>query len=359
MKKIIFLSFALAISAISFTQTLTANSTTAINLQGNVNKKNWNIANGEATVSLGAGGSVSDYIYFGGFDLSLIPNSAYINGLSITITRNSSATVVDSSVRLVLNGSLYYTNDVTASATPTTWPTTAGASIYTFPASSIAFLTGADLKNAGFGIAISARRTAGNPTATVNSVATLNVTYLTLAPIILTDFTVSRNAENQVVIRFTTSTEENVRNIFVERSADGKTFEKLFTIAPKGDRNVYTKYEATDKAPMCGNNYYRISEVDKDGRMHYYITKLINMGVARQFNAYYNGSQIVARVNIAPGQYDLGVVDMSGVTVSRKQVTLSGTSSQMTLDAPSRTGIYIVTLKGHGVSESTRVPVTR
>jgi hypothetical protein len=186
------------------------------------------------------------------------------------------------------------------------------------------------------------------------------VSYLVLAPILLTDFTVGKNADNSVSIRFATSSEENVSAIYVERSADGVTFQKLFTLAPKGARNVYTKYEVTDKSPLTGNNYYRISELDKNGNAHYYTTKLLNMGgKAKTFNAYYNGGQIITNLSMAPGQYEISVIDMAGVTVSRKPVSVSGSTAQIALDAPSRTGIYVVVLKGQATSESIRVPVTR
>jgi hypothetical protein len=280
--------------------------------------------------------------------------------MTVTITRSAGATVTDDELRLVLNGAVYYGANSNAANIPTTWPATQTAQVYTFDPSGISFLTRTDLTNANFGVAFSGRRTAGNIAATVNRTMSITITYSVLAPLILTDFTVSKNADNHVEIRFSTATEENVQSIFVERSTDGKTFEKLFTVTPRGARNVYTKYAMTDKTPVKGNNYYRISEVDKNGRWYYYVTKLINISTkGSSFNAYYNGGQVVTNISNLPGQYEVSLIDMSGITLSRKSVNINSTSAQVILDAPSRTGVYIAILKGQGHSESIRVAVTK
>lgn len=366
MKRIFTLLTALSISAVTFAQSATSTATTfsqitrtgrawAGNLTGGV-------PNFTATpLNNGANSQFTDYLVFSGFGFSLPTN---ISATSITVTLATSSPaggVNDDEILLVVGGSVVAGANA---GTGAAWAPTPQNRTFVIPAAAFSGLNGADFNAANFGIAISAARTTGNTSATVTGDAanrvTMTINYITLAPIILTDFSVNKNADNHVAIRFSTSSEENVQNIFIERSTDNKTFEKLFTITPKGARNVYTSYAMVDKAPAAGNNYYRISEVDKNGRWYYYMTKLVNVTRnGASFNAYFNGGQVVANISNLPGQYEVSIVDMSGITISRKSVTLSSGTGQVSMDAPARPGVYVVIAKGQGTSEAIRVAVNK
>lgn len=362
MKHIFTLLTTLCISVVSFSQTVTATATTASNLgTGSA----WTTTLPFTATPLNNGQQVTRNLYLSGFDFSTLPANITVNSMTVTFSRRATAgTIIDEDVRLVLGGVLNTDpNGNAAMPSPTTWPTspTAQSNTYTFDPTFISALTTADLTNPGFGIAIAARRLGNtNNGAVVTTFATVTITYTALAPLILTDFSVTRNADNHVEIRFATSSEENVQNIFIERSTDGRNFEKLFTIAPRGARNIYTSYMATDKAPATGNNYYRISEVDKNGRQYQYLTKVLSITRrGASFGAYFNGGQVVASISNLPGTYEVSMVDMSGITIARKTATLNSGTGTVNLDAPLRSGIYIVNIKGQGISESVRVAVTK
>jgi len=90
------------------------------------------------------------------------------------------------------------------------------------------------------------------------------------------------------------------------------------------------------------------------------MTKLVNITKkGSAFNAYYNGGQVVANISNTPGQYEVALVDMSGITISRKAIVMNGSSAQVALDAPSRTGVYLVIMKSQGMSLTTRVAVMK
>lgn len=361
MKRICTLLIALMMAGTMNAQTITRTASTASNLANPSGGRNWSIG---ATISdanpLNNGLSNTDYLFVRGFDFSSLPSNIVVTGLSVTFTRSAGTSVSDSAVRLVVAGAVYYAANTNAASTPTTWPSSATAGTYTFSVAALSLLNTADFQNANFGIAISARRTAGNISATVANNISVTLTYSTLAPLILTDFNVSKNNENQVEIRFSTATEDNVQNIFVERSTDGKNFEKLFTLTPRGARNVYTYYNLVDKNPAKGNNYYRITEVDKNGRWFYYITKLVTISErAEAFKAFYNGSGINVSLNIPAGQYEVLLADRSGRTMQRKQIEIRNSTVQTILDVPNRTDVYVVVLKGNGIHEARQLAITR
>lgn len=328
---------------------------------GRSGARSWNIGTSTSTgTPLNNGVFRTDYLFIRGFDFSGLPSNISVTSLTVTFTRQADATVTDDEVRLVLGGVVYTGANSDAAVSPTTWPGSASSQTYTFPTAALAVLNTTELQKPDFGVAIAALRTSGNVTAIVNNAATIFMTYDIVAPLILTNFNVSINASNHVDIRFTTATEDNIEHIYVERSNNGYQFQQIFTIKPVGARNVYTAYAVTDKAPAQGINYYRITEVDKNGRWAYYVTKTVNItrtGVA--FSAYYNGTQVVASVSNTPGVYHLAIAELSGAIISRQQLTMNGKSATMNLPVPDRSGIYIIMLDGQGVHETVRMAICK
>lgn len=67
-------------------------------------------------------------------------------------------------------------------------------------------------------------------------------------------------------ISWTTGQERNNKYFSVDRSLDGIHFESIATIEPKGTHTTGSTYRFTDKEPLNGKNFYRITQFDTDGR---------------------------------------------------------------------------------------------
>ena len=68
---------------------------------------------------------------------------------------------------------------------------------------------------------------------------------------------------------WSTSTEVNNSGFELLRSADGTNFSTLGFVASKasnGNSNATLNYEFADKKPFTGNAYYRLKQIDKDGK---------------------------------------------------------------------------------------------
>lgn len=83
-------------------------------------------------------------------------------------------------------------------------------------------------------------------------------------PVKLVDFSAAREG-NVTTLIWSTSEESNSDYFDVQRSGDGKVWEKLKTVAAKGESSVEAHYSAVDDSPMGGINFYRLKMVDKDG----------------------------------------------------------------------------------------------
>ncbi|KAA3439758.1 T9SS type A sorting domain-containing protein [Rufibacter hautae] len=84
-------------------------------------------------------------------------------------------------------------------------------------------------------------------------------------PISLTAFGVKKVAEGAKLDWITANEKDNDRFV-VERSLDGKTFEAIGEVKGAGNSNVLLKYSFTDRSPKQGVNYYRLTQVDYDGK---------------------------------------------------------------------------------------------
>jgi Secretion system C-terminal sorting domain len=71
--------------------------------------------------------------------------------------------------------------------------------------------------------------------------------------------------KNAVDLTWTTANEKNNVGFDVERSADGKTFEKIGFVKGSGTTNLRQSYAFTDNDPLSISTYYRLRQVDFDG----------------------------------------------------------------------------------------------
>jgi hypothetical protein len=82
-------------------------------------------------------------------------------------------------------------------------------------------------------------------------------------PIELLSFT-GNLVDKSVALNWRTANERNAKQFDVERSLDGKTFEKIGTVKAKGNSTTAVDYALTDYKPTKGVNYYRLRQVDLD-----------------------------------------------------------------------------------------------
>jgi hypothetical protein len=75
--------------------------------------------------------------------------------------------------------------------------------------------------------------------------------------------------KDEVELNWATATEKNADRFEVERSANGKDFEKIATVKAAGNSTNVNQYKTTDANPLSGVAYYRLKQVDMDGSLNY------------------------------------------------------------------------------------------
>jgi hypothetical protein len=90
-------------------------------------------------------------------------------------------------------------------------------------------------------------------------------------PVSITSFAVSKSNGSHIV-SWQTLTEINNAGFDIQRSADGRNFSSIQFVSSKyasGNSATKTSYSIVDSKPIEGINYYRLKQVDKDGKEQY------------------------------------------------------------------------------------------
>jgi len=87
-------------------------------------------------------------------------------------------------------------------------------------------------------------------------------------PVELTSF-VALAEDDQVRLKWTTSSELNNDFFAVERSSTGEIFQEMFRVPGSGTTNLAKSYEVFDDAPLSGQAFYRLRQTDFDGSVSY------------------------------------------------------------------------------------------
>ena len=88
------------------------------------------------------------------------------------------------------------------------------------------------------------------------------------------------------LLEWKTGNESNVAGFEIERSADGKKFSKIGYKDYSGQSGY--EYSFADNAPYGSLNFYRIKEMDKDGKFTYSAIKSVNFASHSSVNIYPN-----------------------------------------------------------------------
>lgn len=113
--------------------------------------------------------------------------------------------------------------------------------------------------------------------ATAN-VTVYNMNSISVLPVTWLSFT-AQQKNNAVQLQWQTASEINNDHFEVEKSTDAVTFNSIGSMAPNNNSATTSTYNFTDFIPSTGINYYRIKQVDKDGKISYSIVRQINYSV--------------------------------------------------------------------------------
>lgn len=92
--------------------------------------------------------------------------------------------------------------------------------------------------------------------------------FTSALPVTLITFTAEEKGE-EVIVKWTSTNEMNSNYYEVERSSDAVKFSPIGHISSQGKKGGENHYSVIDPTPVEGINFYRLKQVDKDGKVMY------------------------------------------------------------------------------------------
>lgn len=170
--------------------------------------------------------------------------------------------------------------DVDAASLPT------GSSIYGFNPPELTLNIGSFLitglsiaPNANFYLRWNLNTTGSNSQGI--GVDNVSITATFALPIELSSFT-GKVKQNTTYLNWSTATEINNDYFSIERSRDGREFSEIGQVKGAGTSYEPQAYAFTDERPLHGQNYYRLRQVDFDGKFSYSPVVIATFGKASQ-----------------------------------------------------------------------------
>lgn len=187
----------------------------------------------------------------------------------------------------------------------------------------------------------------GTGTITANGVIPDNYSAITFGanvalPVTLVSFD-ARKEGSTSSLTWATTAETNSDRFEIERSANGKAWNKIGTVASTGESKVLVNYKFSDASPLKGENLYRLRMVDraadrKDETFAYSSIKSVTFDQLASQLAYPNPARDIVYIQDADNVKSISVIDMNGKTVKDAGISAGGTIRVDGLAA----GMYLV-----------------
>ncbi|MBC6989354.1 T9SS type A sorting domain-containing protein [Hymenobacter sp. BT491] len=169
-------------------------------------------------------------------------------------------------------------------------------------------------------------------------------------PVELVSFT-AKLRNHRVDLNWVTAMEKNNKGFEVQRSQDGKTFSTILFKEGHGNSSNKITYTAVDQEPLFGTSYYRLNQIDADGKSTLSSVVSVTNGGSGEVSLYPNPAHDVVNIRLAGSTEGVTVriSDLTGRAVRRQVLSADGQLNISDLQA----GTYIVTI-GEGAQKVTR-----
>jgi hypothetical protein len=160
-------------------------------------------------------------------------------------------------------------------------------------------------------------------------------------PIELLFFQGSKGLKN-IKLKWATTSEINFDYFDIEKSADGKVFQKIARVTGHGTTNKRNDYFLEDEKPYFGKNYYRLNSVDFDGYTESFNVVMVDFDGIKAFSVSpnpFDGITFTTETNFVPQtRAFVAIYSTLGSEIARYEV--SGEKSELIMPVKLASGIY-------------------
>lgn len=171
--------------------------------------------------------------------------------------------------------------------------------------------------------------------------------------------------ESDALLQWTTSSELNNRGFEVERSFDGVTFKSIGFVKGAGTSNRTVKYATTDRGAFANASlaYYRLKQVDFDGKYEYSSTIQLNKSVTglqsvSLFPNPFSDKLSITFTSSTDSKYEVAVLDLQGKTVHTETFNAVEGINEMKLSSALselHAGFYVIQITSSELTKTFKV----
>lgn len=160
--------------------------------------------------------------------------------------------------------------------------------------------------------------------------------------------------QNEINITWSTYSEVNNDFYIVERSTDLENWDLLGTVKGAGNSNTLLQYTISDSRPLSNLSYYRLTQVDFDGKRKTYPQTSVSCNVNDvEIGVYPNPASDFIIINFGSINSDatLDFIDMQGKSVRKEVIEAQAKSSSNEVKINRNglaSGIYLIRLQIQG-----------
>jgi len=213
---------------------------------------------------------------------------------------------------------------------------------------------------ANFGISGKANAGLGEPVTEATGLNSPNPRSLYAAgtaglPVALLNFS-GQQKQTTVQLEWITASETNNDYFTIDRSADGLSYTRLFKIKGAGNSSRAKSYLSIDETPRTGDNYYRLSQTDCNGKSVTFIPIHVRLIGTKEEDATLKAYPLPLndQLKIVYSLREKGVVDFTltnseGRVIKSKQVVAEAGDNTATIESFStlKKGVYLLVMR-HG-----------
>ncbi|MCK5847247.1 MAG: T9SS type A sorting domain-containing protein [Bacteroidales bacterium] len=165
-------------------------------------------------------------------------------------------------------------------------------------------------------------------------------------PISLINFRAIKNNKS-VKLEWSTASEENNDIFIIERTDNLKNITEIGTVGGAGNSNTILNYETFDYSPLEGKSYYRLVQVDFDGKKEYFDWNMVDFSnnSSKNIVIYPNPTDNgITNVNMEgfEGHATIELMDVNAKIIYRKNIQINNSSFSFPIDLNLSSGIYFI-----------------
>lgn len=166
-------------------------------------------------------------------------------------------------------------------------------------------------------------------------------------PVDLLRFIAKKGIGNTVALEWSTASEQNSAFFIIERSKDGSNYAEIGKLEAGNQPSTIQHYLFNDVKPVDGINYYRLKQVDKDGRFKYSGVVEVLIESQRKYRIYPNPAINFSTVKLLSDMKNLSLqlTDVAGRMLYQKNLPNANAGQEIQIPVQQlRKGLYFVSI---------------